>query len=103
LLAAGYFPITEGLWGQSLGKLVVRLVVVDANGDKPGLGRAALRTLTRLIEVNPLFFGGVPAGIIVACNTERQRLGDMLAKTYVISKADLEQVKKGQSAPLALG
>jgi uncharacterized RDD family membrane protein YckC len=91
----GYFPVTEGLWGQSLGKLIMGLVVVDEKGDRPGLLRAAGRTLTRLVEVNPLLLGGIPAGITVALNDKRQRLGDMLAGTYVISKADWKRLPRG--------
>lgn len=90
----GYFPVTEGLWGQSLGKLILGLVVVDEKGERPGLLRAAGRTVTRLVEVNPLLLGGIPAGITVALNDNRQRLGDMLAGTYVISKADWKRLPK---------
>lgn len=94
LAMLAYFPVTEGLWGQSLGKLITGLVVVDERGEKPGIVRAILRTLMRLVEVNPLLMGGVPAGIAVAVSKERQRLGDMLARTWVIPKRDLERVRK---------
>jgi uncharacterized RDD family membrane protein YckC len=97
LFLLAYFPVTEGLWGQSLGKLILGLVVVDEKGDRPGLLRAAGRTLTRLVEVNPLLLGGIPAGVTVALNDKRQRLGDMLAGTYVISKAEWNRLPKGVS------
>lgn len=95
LAMLAYFPVTEGLWGRSLGKLVTGLVVVDASGQMPGLLRAAGRTVTRLVEVNPLLLGGLPAGLIVAFNPNRQRLGDMLAGTYVIPAKDLARVQAG--------
>lgn len=38
----------------------------------------------RLVEVNPFLLGGIPAGIAVALSTYNQRLGDMLAGTYVV-------------------
>jgi uncharacterized RDD family membrane protein YckC len=79
-----YFPITEGLWGRSLGKLATGMIVVNEAGRPPGLGRALVRTLTRLIEVNPLLFGGLPAGLLVLLTEKRQRLGDLLAGTYVL-------------------
>ncbi|MBI1684775.1 RDD family protein [Caulobacter hibisci] len=94
ILIVGYFPLTEGLWGRSLGKLALGLVVVNAKAGKPGLLRASGRTLTRVIEVNPMLLGGIPAGIIVAISKKRQRLGDMLAGTYVITKDDWERVKR---------
>ena len=65
-LAVAYFPLTEGLFGRSLGKLATGTVVVNAAGENPGVGRAFVRTLLRVVEVNPLFLGGVPAGIVAA-------------------------------------
>ena len=96
LAILAYYPITEWLWGQTLGKRITGLVVVDAAGRPPGLRRALARTATRLIEVNPFLLGGLPAGIIVMASKRRQRLGDMLAGTYVIPKSDLARI--GRSA-----
>ncbi|MHC4220757.1 MAG: RDD family protein, partial [Planctomycetota bacterium] len=47
LLACGflYFTIAEGIWGAGLGKWLKGLVVVRANGRRPGLGRALIRVL----------------------------------------------------------
>lgn len=84
LMAVAYFPVTEGLTGRSLGKWISRTIIVDAHGEKPGIGRAALRTLLRLVEVNPFLMGGIPAGIVAAASKTRQRLGDMAANTYVL-------------------
>src|SRR5437016_8278990 len=39
VLAALYFPVTEGLTGRSLGKLATRTIVVNARGEKPGSAR----------------------------------------------------------------
>ncbi|HYE45122.1 MAG TPA: RDD family protein [Caulobacter sp.] len=91
--AVAYFPVTEGLWGRSLGKLVTGTVVVRADGRFPGIGRAAVRTLLRLIEVNPFFLGGLPAGIVLLCNQERRRLGDFAAGTYVIPVSELKSLQ----------
>jgi uncharacterized RDD family membrane protein YckC len=84
-----YFPIVEGIWGRSLGKLITGTIVVDKAGRVPGIGKAVLRTLLRIIEVNPLLAGGIPAGVAVALSEKRQRLGDMLAQTYVVRVKDL--------------
>ncbi|HET9230882.1 MAG TPA: RDD family protein [Vitreimonas sp.] len=86
-----YFPVTEGFWGRTVGKLITGLQVVDRHGHKPGIGRALLRTLLRLFEVNPVLFGGVPAGIAVMCTKRKQRLGDLVADTYVIDVSTLKQ------------
>ncbi|MCX7357016.1 MAG: RDD family protein [Alphaproteobacteria bacterium] len=92
ILGLLYFPVLEGFWGRSLGKLVSGLKIVDKNGRVPGLGRAVVRTLFRLVEVNPFLVGGVPAGIVLLCSKRKQRLGDMVAGTYVLSADRLRQM-----------
>jgi uncharacterized RDD family membrane protein YckC len=39
----------------------------------------------RIIEVNPLLLGGIPAGIVVISTSRKQRIGDLLAGTIVVS------------------
>ena len=91
ILALAYFPVTEGIWGRSLGKLASGLKVVDKDGRTPAIWRIIVRTLMRLIEVNPGLLGGIPAGIAVLASKHRQRLGDMMAGTYVIGVSELEE------------
>ena len=79
-----YYVIGEGIWGRTLGKFAGGVVVVDADGNPPGIGRALLRTVLRVIEVNPFVFGAIPAGIAVLASPNRQRLGDMAAGTFVV-------------------
>ena len=100
MAAIAYFPVSEGLWGRTVGKLVTGLVVVDSKGNRPGLLRATGRTVTRMIEVNPFLLGGLPAGLIVFASKRRQRLGDMLAGTYVIPKADLARLRSANQDAL---
>ncbi|MBI3728409.1 MAG: RDD family protein [Burkholderiales bacterium] len=83
------YVIGEWLWGRSVGKLITGTVVVNAQGGRPSFLQVLTRTVLRVIEVNPVVAGGVPAGIAVISSTHKQRLGDMLANTYVIRKADL--------------
>ncbi|MFY9825496.1 MAG: RDD family protein [Thermoanaerobaculia bacterium] len=92
LLVALYYPLLEGLTGFTAGKLIARIKVVDEVGGLPGIKRALIRTLTRLIEVNPMLFGGIPAGVIVLSSKKRQRLGDMLAGTFVLKTSDLLRI-----------
>ena len=95
-----YFPIAEGFWGRTAGKLLTGLIVVDHAGRPPGLLKAAVRTLLRLVEVNPLLLGGIPAAIAVAASQRRQRLGDMLARTYVVRLKELRRAGADR-APIA--
>lgn len=84
-----YYISTESLFGQTLGKAVCRIVVVDEDGKRPTVGAVVLRTLTRFLELNPLLFGGLPALVFVNFSRVKQRLGDKLAGTFVVFKKDL--------------
>ena len=68
---------------------MTRARVVDEQWEVPGLKRAFLRTLTRLIEVNPFMLGGIPAGIIAHYSKQGQRLGDMAGGTWVVASRDV--------------
>ena len=94
-----YFPVGEAFWGRTLGKLLTGLVIIDRDGRRPGIGKALLRTLLRLIEVNPFLLGGIPAGLAVLASQHRQRLGDMAARTYVVRSKHLRMARTGVPFP----
>lgn len=81
----GYFFILEGLWGRTIGKYFQGLTVRKLDGRRAGWSDAGIRTLLRIIEVNPALFGGLPAGLAVITSERKQRLGDMLAGTVVVA------------------
>ena len=76
-----YVALSEGFWGRTLGKALLRIEVIrEEDGGVPGPGRAALRALTFL-------FVDMFAGIFVMlASPKRQRPGDMAANTLVIRK-----------------
>ena len=78
-----YFVLLEGLVGATLGKWVLGLRVVGADGRRPGLGRAALRNLLRLVDGLPVF--NVVGVILILTSPERARFGDRIADTRVIA------------------
>lgn len=84
-----YFPLLEGLWGITLGKLAAGIKVVDYHGRRPGIRKALIRSLLRIIEGNPLLLGGLPAGIVAVLSPRKQRLGDILAGTLVVFRRDV--------------
>jgi len=94
-----YLPVCEAFWGRTLGKLLSGLVIIDRDGRRPGIGKALLRMLLRLIEANPLLMGGIPAGIAVLASQHRQRLGDMAAQTYVVRSKHLRMARLGATFP----
>lgn len=81
----GYFFLFEATWSRTPGKYVQGLVVVDSSGGRCGWRRAAVRTLLRILEANPLLFGGLPAGLVIMASERNQRLGDLAAGTLVVS------------------
>ena len=82
LCAFADFVLFEGYCGQTLGKMVVGVRVVDEQtGQLPGLGKAAIRTVLRLVDG---LLGYLVAWIAVLVSARRQRLGDMAAHTLVI-------------------
>jgi uncharacterized RDD family membrane protein YckC len=79
----GYFFVFEAAIGTSPGKLAFGLWVRRIEGGPCSIWQAAVRTLARLVEVNPLVLGAIPAGIAILASTNRQRFGDMIAGTVV--------------------
>jgi uncharacterized RDD family membrane protein YckC len=83
ILAFAYFTLLEGNRGQTLGKMLLGIKVVrEDNGEVPGLGAAAIRTVLRLIDVLP--FAYLVGYISILITSKNQRLGDMAANTLVV-------------------
>lgn len=97
-LLAAYFPVMEMLFGKTVGKMVTRTRVVNEAGQRPSFLQVIMRTLFRLIEVNPLLAGGLPAGIAVIVSRGKQRLGDMAAGTYVLRDSDARKLQLAERA-----
>lgn len=80
-----YYFVLEALWSRTIGKFVQGLVVRKLDGTPCDWKAALIRTITRLVEVNPLLLGGLPAGIAIIASNHKQRIGDLLAQTVVVS------------------
>lgn len=91
-----YFPLFEGLSGYTVGKYICRIKVINSEGKIPGIGRAVIRTLLRILEVNPALLGAIPAGVAILCSKTKQRFGDMLAHTYVVRVENLIAIQSSQ-------
>ena len=77
-----YPTVAEALTGQTLGKAVFRLRVVDDIGRRPSWWRSFRRNVFRIIDVLPFLY---VVGLVLAATSERhQRLGDMAADTLVV-------------------
>ena len=81
-----YFFVFEILWSRTPGKFFQGLVVRNIDGARSNTKQILIRTIARIIEANPILLGGIPAGIAIISSTEKQRIGDMLAGTVVVSR-----------------
>jgi len=97
-LFLAYFPVLDGYTGYSVGKYIFRVRVVNKYGESPGLLKSIVRALLRLIEVNPILFGGIPAGLVALFSERSHRLGDMLASTYVASSSLIEEYNQSNQS-----
>jgi uncharacterized RDD family membrane protein YckC len=83
--------VAELICGQSIGKMVFALRVVDLKGKTPTAGAIILRNLLRAADVTL----GLPL-LIVLLTPLRQRVGDLIAGTVVVSR-DGEEEEEEQS------
>ena len=79
-----YYLFPEAIWSRTFGKLVCGLVVRKLDGGSCGWPAAIIRTLSRIVEVNPLLFGALPGALVVLFSKRKQRYGDMLGDTVVV-------------------
>lgn len=81
LIPVGYYTYLEGTSGQTIGKRIMNIKVVKADGSRCDMSSAFLRSILRFID--SLFIGIV--GIIAISTTEKkQRIGDIVANTIVV-------------------
>ena len=57
----GYFFFFEGFASRTPGKFIAGLVVVQTDGRPCTWWQVFIRTILRVLEVNPIFLGGLPA------------------------------------------
>lgn len=90
LIDWGYAIATETFWsGQTVGKRVLGLRVIQQSGVRIGFYQAVIRNLVRVVDRQPaiMLFGPgfyLLGGAVAAFSGSQQRLGDMLAGTVVV-------------------
>jgi uncharacterized RDD family membrane protein YckC len=85
LIYLAYFVVLESIWSRTLGKFFQGLVVRKLDGSPCDLKAALIRGGLRIVEVNPLLLGGLPAGLVIIASARKQRIGDLIAGTVVVS------------------
>jgi uncharacterized RDD family membrane protein YckC len=100
VISIGYGICLEWTWrGQTVGKKLLRLRVVDVEGLRLQFNQIVVRNLLRFVDALPAFYfvGGVTCWLSPKC----QRLGDIAANTVVIrsprlAEPDLDQLLAGK-------
>jgi len=102
---AGYFAISvvyaillEWRWrGQTIGKRLLGLRVIDIHGLRLQLPQIALRNLLRFVDMLPLFY--LVGGLTAVFSRNAQRLGDIAANTIVTRERETEVPDLERIAP----
>lgn len=95
-----YSLACEWFWrGQTFGKRLFRLRVLDARGLRLQFTQVVIRNLLRPLDLLPLFY--LTGGLTAWLSPKGQRLGDFAAGTMVIREPvlfqpDLDQVSPGR-------
>jgi uncharacterized RDD family membrane protein YckC len=100
IVSVGYAMYFEWFWrGQTIGKKILRIRVMDAGALHLQPYQVVLRNLMRYVDSLPLFYG---VGGIAAMFTRRsQRLGDIVSHTIVVKAPiyhppDLERIGRSK-------
>jgi uncharacterized RDD family membrane protein YckC len=85
----GYFSLFEAFWnGQTPGKRMLRLRVIQQGGQQIGFFHALSRNLLRIVDSLPGFY--LVAIVFVFATKRSQRLGDLVAATMVVHERKVE-------------
>src|SRR5882762_6976103 len=95
IISIGYAIACEWLWrGQTVGKKLFRLRVVDAEGLRLQFNQIVTRNLLRFVDSLPVFY--FVGGLVCWFSPKAQRLGDIAANTIVIRIPRLAEPDLGQ-------
>ena len=86
LVSVGYSILLEWMWrGQTLGKRVLKIRVVDAEGLRLRPPQIVIRNLLRFIDILPVCYA--VGGTFCLLSPKYQRMGDFAASTVVVYTA----------------
>lgn len=76
-----YYIVLEAMYGQTVGKMVINIMVVKKDGSECGWDGSLIRNILRPIDA---FFGYLVGLITILASDDSQRIGDHAAKTLVV-------------------
>jgi len=99
-LSFGYFIALEWVWqGQTIGKRILHLRVIDEQGLRLQPSQIVIRNLLRVVDCLPALY--LLGGLASFLSRHGKRLGDLAANTIVVSQRavsepDLDQILPGK-------
>lgn len=100
VLNTGYNILLEWIWhGQTLGKFLLKIRVMDAQGLRLQFSQIVMRNLMRTVDMLPMLY--LAGGAAMLFSRHAQRLGDLAANTVVVhtpapKQPDLQQLLPGK-------
>ena len=86
-----FFYVLEGFTGQTPGKMILGITVANMNGEKASIDKLLVRAF---IKITGSFVGIIGLIIFVGCflvlGEKKQALHDIICKTAVYKKSDIE-------------
>ena len=90
LLQWGYFTLFEAFWnGQTPGKRVAKIRVIQQSGRAVTLFESLARNLVRIIDFLPTTY--ITGVISIFITSRNQRLGDLVASTLVVHEGQTRE------------
>lgn len=77
----GYFIVLEGLFGQTVGKKIMGIMVVRTDGSQITMGASVARNLLRIVDGIASYALGL---VVMLMSDKPQRIGDHVADTIVV-------------------
>jgi len=90
VILVGYGIFFEWLWrGQTIGKRIMKLQVIDERGLTLKINQIVIRNLFRVLDSLPMFY--MVGGIACLLSARAQRLGDLAAGTLVVRRIEVAE------------
>lgn len=80
-----YFTLLLGTYGQTVGKMAVKIKVLKEDGTRISYVDALVRTILLVIDAIPYVIPYLLGAILIWTSDKKQRLGDRVARTIVVS------------------
>ena len=96
ILLCIYHWLFTGIKGQTPGKMALGIQVINASGEKPGLGIAALREIPGKIISTLVFFIGF---LFIGISDKKRGWHDVIADTYVVKVETKKTEERDYAVP----